>query len=234
MGAVTALLYAAGKAPDAAALICDSPFASIKRLCHDLVHKASRNVPDAAVTLAVRKIRRSVKYRTKFDIYKVRPERAVATCKAPALLVHAVNDDFIRPEHSDDIAKRYGGHCTVLHPFGNHNAKRTRDVFQATERFLARALLADPDKQSALDFDGFDHPAVPNPYLLPPWAFISDDRHPDTLRVNAALFDHASPARPPHPRDPDADFVSGMSDARQKQTETAVAGLFGAARPAAP
>ena len=37
MGSVTALLYASGKAPDAACVVADSPFVNIKRLCYDLV-----------------------------------------------------------------------------------------------------------------------------------------------------------------------------------------------------
>ena len=235
MGAVTALLYASEKAPDAACVIADSPFASIKRLCYDLVHKVTRRVPDGATLLAVRKIRRSVKYRTQFDMYKCNPDIHVKACKTPALLIHGNDDDFIRPSHSERIKNNYGGHCVVLTPTGNHNSKRPLDVYTKIEQFLCATLCSDQHAtfdpndmkktHTLLDFRNFYHPEVPNPYLLPAWFFRTTQR-PDGSR-----------AVEPHPRffadayrhkTTSSEFVSGMSDDRQRQAEAAVGNLFGA------
>ncbi|KAJ8612340.1 hypothetical protein CTAYLR_008362 [Chrysophaeum taylorii] len=230
MGAVTSLLYASEKAPDALAIVADSPFSSIKRLCHDLVHKVTKNVPSGAILLAVRKIRRSVKYRTRFDIYKCNPGLRVASAHSPAVIVHGADDDFIFPQHSDDIANTYGGDCEVLKPKGNHNAKRPVDVFVSIQSFLATRFSPDDPLASVVDVSNFEHPGIPNPYLLPPWAF-RPKLGTSKVEVDLNLFKQKKNAVPPKPDRQNDEFVSGMSDHRQQQTEGAIGNLFGAAPP---
>lgn len=240
MGAVTSLLYASEKAPDTAAVIADSPFASVSRLCRDLVRKAAPKVPAGALTLAVRKVRRSVKYRTQFDIYKCNPELNVKSCKAPGLLVHGADDDFILPSHSDDIASSFGGDCVVLHPPGNHNAKRSFGVFEQIEAFLARHLCNfgprdDVQSPTILDLDHSKNSGIPNPYFIPPWFFHSKPN--GRVELDMRLFQEyqtvTARRKPRAGADKatneavDTEFVSGMSEERQKQTEGAINTLFG-------
>jgi len=260
MGAVTSLLFVSEKAPDAACVIADSPFASIKRLCYDLVHKAAKRVPDGATLLAVRKIRRSVKYRAGFDIYKCNPQLHVNAAAPPGLIIHGRDDDFILPTHTDAIAKAYGGKVQVSKPPGNHNAKRPTDVFLQIQDIIKTNLVATPDAQdktprSAMspiefDFSNFQHPGVPNPFLLPPWFYHIKsikgtiailEPNPLYFSESADASKHASKkkrshkhthpphgANDPHPSPGDEEFISGMSEERQQETEAAVGNLFGA------
>lgn len=231
MGAVTSLLYASNKAPDAAALVCDSPFASIKRLCHEFVHKAAPKVPNGAVTLAVRKIRRSVMYRTQFDIYDCKPELRVASSKAPALLIHGADDNFIHPSHSDSIAKSYGGKCLVLHPSGNHNAKRPLDIFLRIEAFLSLHLCGKDvnsisHKIAKVEASKCDHSRAPNPYLFPPWSYQLKEYEKSSVEVKVKQVRGHSALQAHLGKCDDAEFTSGMSEERQKQAEGAVSNLF--------
>ena len=47
--------------------------------------------------------------RAGFDIRKVSPIEEVKKCKVPALFMHADDDNFVRPRHSSDLYKEYGG-----------------------------------------------------------------------------------------------------------------------------
>jgi len=146
MGAMTALLYACRHAPHASCLVLDSPFTSLERLCKDLVRKATDRVPRAAVAVALRQVRTSVKYRTGgFDLKDCDALSRVPSCVAPALFVHGLEDDFITSEHTDEIYAAYGGkHKSLMKPPGNHNATRPSAVFFGVERFLKRHLPCRP------------------------------------------------------------------------------------------
>ena len=235
MGSVTALLYASGKAPDCSCVVADSPFVSIKQLCYDLVHKAAPSIPDSAVAIAVRKVRKSVKYRTKFDILKCNPAKKVAACAAPLLLVHGRDDDFIRPSHTDAIAKTYGGKhpVTVLKPMGGHNSRRSYDTYRTIEKFLATHLLGDANAHRRVDF--FQVKGIPdrveNPYLFPPWAYATTK---DGAKTALAVPPKAQPkgrrqsANGAKQRNGNSEFVSGMSESRQAEVEAGIGTLFGA------
>ena len=90
MGAATALLYASTRDPDVAAVVADSPYSGLVRLCRELVGKvrrraegdgdssAPRNFVAGAVTeAALALVRSSVKHRAGFDVNVLRP---LCTC----------------------------------------------------------------------------------------------------------------------------------------------------------
>ena len=62
---------------------------------------------------------------------------------------------------------------------------------------------------------------VENPYLFPPWAYATTPNGKKTALV-------APPKAPA--RANDAEFVSGMSEARQKEVEAGIGTLFGAGK----
>jgi pimeloyl-ACP methyl ester carboxylesterase len=72
MGAVASCLYAEND-PNIQALVLDSPFASLPQLATELVLDGKLGVPKVAVSLVMRLIRRDVKKRAKFDIFKLKP-----------------------------------------------------------------------------------------------------------------------------------------------------------------
>ena len=106
--------------------------ATSRHPCPAQVHKAAPSIPDGAVALAVRKVRKSVKYRTQFDILKCNPVKKVHAMAAPLLLIHGRDDDFIKPDHSDAIEAAYGGKDVhLLKPLGGHNSRRSFDTYVA-------------------------------------------------------------------------------------------------------
>ena len=256
MGAMTSLLYACRHAPHASCLILDSPFTSLERLCKDLVRKATDRVPRAAVAVALRQVRTSVKYRSGFDLRECDALTRVPSCVAPALFVHGLEDDFIASEHTDEIYAAYGGkHKSLMKPPGNHNATRPSAVFFGIERFLKRHLPCQPLSKASVkamssqrrrmrrsdsdsdddlsptrgrqrwngeDIDDFtldDLSKGDNVYLQPPWKFsLGPNGHDPTLRRQRSF---ASPRRPR------GEFISGMSDERQQQSESHISALFG-------
>ena len=72
MGAVASLLYAETD-PKLSALVLDSPFASLPQLATELVVDGKLGVPKVAVSLVMRLIRRNIKKRAKFDMFKLKP-----------------------------------------------------------------------------------------------------------------------------------------------------------------
>ena len=58
MGAVASLLYASQRDPSAACVIADSPFASLRTLCADIVNGSTKGrVPAAVLGVALAKVR---------------------------------------------------------------------------------------------------------------------------------------------------------------------------------
>ena len=90
--------------------------------------------------------------------------------------MHGRDDDFIPSDHTDAVARAYGGRDLRVHkPKGNHNAKRPYDCFVLVVKFLAQHLLGDekaPRRVDFLEVYGIP-PHVENPYLFPPWAFVT-------------------------------------------------------------
>ena len=108
---MTALLHG-DRDPSIAAMVLDSPFADLTRLCEEMVDKARDqgiNVPGFVSSVAIRMIRGSVKRQADFDIKDVSPIAHVPHCYIPALFVAAENDDFITKAHSYSLHDSYAG-----------------------------------------------------------------------------------------------------------------------------
>ncbi|KAH8048427.1 hypothetical protein JL722_12479 [Aureococcus anophagefferens] len=124
--------------------------ATSKHPCPAQVHKAAPSIPDGAVALAVRKVRKSVKYRTQFDILKCNPAKKVHAMAAPLL-----------PGQDK-------GDSTSLQPAGPSTPT-------SPSKFLATHLLGNAAAPRRVDF--FKVAGIPdrveNPYLFPPWAYAT-------------------------------------------------------------
>lgn len=153
MGAVTALLHAS-RDPLLAAVVCDSPFADLKRLCCELVGIGSESmgVDKRLLTLglpvALSVVRRSVKSRSGLDIYHLKPIAGVGACQAPALFVAGQQDDFIVPAHSVDLHMAYGPRDADVYKClkiveGDHNSQRPAHFINFASGFLRRSLMID-------------------------------------------------------------------------------------------
>jgi acetyl esterase/lipase len=113
---VTALMHG-DRDPSIAAMVLDSPFSDLTRLCEEMVDKARDqgiNVPGFVSSVAIRMIRGSVRRQAEFDIRDVSPISHAPHCFIPALFVAAENDDFITKSHSISLNDAYAGDSNMI------------------------------------------------------------------------------------------------------------------------
>mmetsp|Transcript_28697 Transcript_28697/g.58519 ORF Transcript_28697/g.58519 Transcript_28697/m.58519 type:complete len:593 (+) Transcript_28697:467-2245(+) len=168
MGAVTALLHG-DRDPSIAAMVLDSPFSDLTRLCEEMVDKARDqgiNVPGVISAVAIRMIRGSVRRQADFDIKDVSPIAHVEHCFIPALFVAAENDDFIPKSHSHSLHDVYAGDANMIVVNGDHNSSRPKFMFDSVSIFLQACLQIPPEWQLRL------HPSMN--ICAPPWRYPGD------------------------------------------------------------
>jgi fermentation-respiration switch protein FrsA (DUF1100 family) len=140
MGAATALLAAAAD-PRIAALVLDSPFASLPDLLADLAAAQRLPLPRALTRAALALMRRSVSRRAGFDVSAVVPAARAGSCFAPALFGHAPGDEFIPIAHTRRLVARYAGDAACVEFGGGHNSVRPPEWYASGLAFLAAVLL---------------------------------------------------------------------------------------------
>jgi len=194
MGAVTALLHG-DRDPSIAAMVLDSPFADLTRLCEEMVDKARDqgiNVPGFVSSVAIRMIRGSVKRQADFDIKDVSPITHAPHCYIPALFVAAENDDFITKAHSLSLHDAYAGESNMIVVDGDHNSSRPRFMHDSVSIFLQACLQIPPEWQLRLN------PSMN--ILFPPWRYPgaqNSRQSPPSNNQNRRMGMHAvtSPTR---------------------------------------
>jgi len=158
MGAVSAVFQAA-RDPGIAGVVLDSPFASLEQVAVELVTNAPEQVPGAPsvppflVKAALRLVASTVKTRANFDLYKLRPVDAAATCYTPALFGTGEGDNMIRPHHSQQIYKAYKGDKNLVTFDGDHNELRPSFFLDSASIFLKTCLMAPDELQLEIPLD---------------------------------------------------------------------------------
>jgi len=136
MGAATALLHG-HRDPSIAAMVLDSPFASLEQVTRELIDSAQiRCKPAVVVNGILSVLRRTIRKRTGMDIFRLRPIEQVDTCFIPALFVSANDDQFVRPHHAQEIHDRYAGDKNLILVEGDHNSDRPRYFHDSAAIFL--------------------------------------------------------------------------------------------------
>ncbi|DBA01140.1 TPA: hypothetical protein N0F65_001768 [Lagenidium giganteum] len=135
MGAVAALLYAETD-PEINALVLDSPFSSLPQLATELVADGKLGVPKIAVNLVMRLIRRDIKKRAKFDMFKLKPIAKVSKCTIPAFFVAGLNDELVGPHHVRALSKAHNGPNQLYQFQGGHNSPRPANFFIQALQFV--------------------------------------------------------------------------------------------------
>ncbi len=170
MGAASAIMHASRDA-SIAAIVCDSPFASIEQIALDLVSGGPEQASDDAANArrsggmprvplflartALRMIASSVKSRASFDLYKVRPIDTASTCFCPALFGTAHDDILVRPHHSRKIVDAYAGDKNLVSFEGDHNDHRPGFFADSAIIFFRQALMIEESElEVPLDQDG--------------------------------------------------------------------------------
>lgn len=135
MGAVAALLYAQSD-PQINAMVLDSPFSSLPRLATELVDDGKLGVPKIAVKLVMRLIRRDIKNRAKFDMFKLKPIAKINKCTIPAFFVVGSRDELVGPHHVTALYKLHNGPNQLFEFPGGHNSPRPNEFFAQATQFL--------------------------------------------------------------------------------------------------
>ncbi|KEH32227.1 uncharacterized protein [Medicago truncatula] len=139
MGAVTCLMYGA-EDPSIAGMVLDSPFSDLVDLMMELVDTYKVRLPKFTVKYAIQYMKRIIQKKAKFDITDLNTIKVAKSCFVPALLGHAIDDDFIQPHHSDRIFEAYMGDKNIIKFEGDHNSPRPQFYFDSINIFFHNVL----------------------------------------------------------------------------------------------
>ncbi|KAF3559746.1 hypothetical protein F2Q69_00015655 [Brassica cretica] len=154
MGAVTSLMYGA-EDPSIAAMVLDSPFSDLVDLMMELVDTYKFPLPKFTIKFAIQYMRRAVQKRAKFDITDLNTIKVAKSCFVPVLFGHAIDDDFIRPHHSERIYEAYIGDKNIIKFEGDHNSPRPQFYFDSINIFFHN-VLQPPEVVGTRLFDPLD------------------------------------------------------------------------------
>ncbi|KAH1116298.1 hypothetical protein AAZX31_17G018600 [Glycine max] len=152
MGAVTSLMYGA-EDPSIAGMVLDSPFSDLVDLMMELVDTYKVRLPKFTVKFAIQYMRRAIQKKAKFDITDLNTIKVAKSCFVPALLGHAIDDDFIQPHHSDRIFEAYMGDKNIIKFDGDHNSPRPQFYFDSINIFFHNVLQPPEDEVGESFFD---------------------------------------------------------------------------------
>lgn len=142
MGAAIALQVAAHN-PWVRAVWADSPFASLRRVAEEFVHRVTR-LPGAVLNPVLWTTLQVANYRGKFDVKTVDPLTMAARIKCPVFLVHGAADQLISTSHSENIYEALGGEKELWIVEGARHARSVRhakrEYSQRLTRFFAEKL----------------------------------------------------------------------------------------------
>ncbi|XP_023547926.1 uncharacterized protein LOC111806722 [Cucurbita pepo subsp. pepo] len=145
MGAVTSLMYGAEN-PSIAGMVLDSPFSDLVELMMELVETYKFRLPKFTVKFAIQYMRRAIQKKAKFDIMDLNTIKVAKSCFVPVLIGHAIDDDFIRPHHSDQIHDAYVGDKNIIKFDGDHNSPRPQFYFDSINIFFHNVLQPPEDE----------------------------------------------------------------------------------------
>ena len=140
MGAATTLLYT----PTDRRIKCivvDSPFSDFRKLAKEIC-KSNVNIPSLLIEGAISIIGSTVKNKNGMDINDIKPINSVKKCKVPAFFIHAVDDTFVKYEHSENILNNYAGDIKKLKGItGGHNGARPKAILDEIGEFFSEYLI---------------------------------------------------------------------------------------------
>ncbi|CAD7954060.1 unnamed protein product [Amoebophrya sp. A120] len=176
MGAVTALLHA-DRDHSLACLVLDSPFTRLRTLCQELVENGeylglkAGMLTTMIVDGVLHFLRGTVKERAGFEIDDLQPIENVSKSFVPAFFLAGADDNFISPNHSQQLYDLYAGEDKYYHVVegADHNSPRPRDVQKKITNFL-RDALQDPETRNMIRMVDWEEIVTDAafPFLVPP------------------------------------------------------------------
>ena len=140
MGAATTLLYAPTD-KRIKCIVVDSPFSDFRLLAKEIC-KSNVNIPSLLIEGAISIIGNTVKNKNGMDINDIKPINSVKNCFIPAFFVHAIDDTFVKFEHSEKLINNYAGDIKKLKGVtGGHNGARDKIILDEIGEFFADYLI---------------------------------------------------------------------------------------------
>lgn len=144
MGSVAAMIYAE-RDLSISAMVLDCPFAKLSQLAIELVDDGKLNVPKIAVRIVMRMVRRSIKKRAKFDMYKLKPIAKIHKSTIPTFFAVALEDEVIAPRHCEQLHAKHTGQKELFKFPGGHNSTRPLRFYQSAIKFIQKAIGVDDE-----------------------------------------------------------------------------------------
>ncbi|OQR96784.1 hypothetical protein ACHHYP_13624 [Achlya hypogyna] len=115
-------------------LVLDSGFTDLSSVMTDMAKSAQRNglfLPGFLASAAMALLRSSVKKKAAYEPTAVAPHAAIEMCTLPVLFVHATDDDFVEPHHSEANFNACGSavkhYVTIA---GTHETRRSPTILE--------------------------------------------------------------------------------------------------------
>ena len=106
----------------------------------DELARSYTKIPGFLVSGALKLVRSSIQKTGGFDVLKLNPIDHVEACFIPALFGHGIEDDFIKPHHSDDLHAKYAGDKNMIKFDGDHNSPRPEFFYNSATIFFFNTL----------------------------------------------------------------------------------------------
>ncbi|OMJ90911.1 hypothetical protein SteCoe_6675 [Stentor coeruleus] len=149
MGAVSALLYSS-YSRNIDFIIAESPFASLRTLCVELVNTHTK-IPKILAQLLVSRLRSGVKKTAKFDIDDVELIKRIHKVKCPVLLLHSNEDELIPITHAQALMKEAKGNFAFIETCGSHNCQRLPENINKIVSFLIENIEEKPYEEECTE-----------------------------------------------------------------------------------
>lgn len=152
---VPASLFYGAEDPSIAGMVLDSSFSDLVELMLELVDTYKIRLPKFTIKFAIQYMRRAILKKAKFDITELNTIKVAKSCFVPVLIGHAIDDDFIRPHHSDRIFDAYVGDKNIIKFEGDHNSPRPQFYFDSINIFFHNVLQPPEDEVVGTFFDDY-------------------------------------------------------------------------------
>ncbi len=146
MGAVTALLSSKENNWNNIinCMVLDSCFSSLNKLVNEYVNKVVPFLPNFFIEIIKKYVSDIIEKKVNMRIEKIEPIKDAELCNnIPVLFCHAIDDDFVKKEHSKDLYEKYSGPKEIIMFEGGHNSKRPIHVLQIISLFFYDKLKVD-------------------------------------------------------------------------------------------
>ena len=144
MGAVAAILYAAGKQPHILSMVLDSPFSDVEQMVRD-AGNAYMSLGEYLALFLFSMVKNDIKEHIGHDLSTFQPIKFCHLCEAPCIFIVGKNDPLVPPERVNQIYEAYKGvPKEIMVIEGSHSSSRQLSDIELVFKKLANHLQLEP------------------------------------------------------------------------------------------